>query len=205
VKFFRDKIEDSITLPAPPTDDIGEAEEVKVIVANRTAENVKSVMNHDRVPFYAIRVYCKENGLVFHENEFNDIIYQATPIINHFKNMFNRKRPIEIDKTINTLPSATNKTPSYPSGHATQSRLVARYVAGKFPIHEKELIKASNEGGLGRVQAGFHYPSDYTAGNLLAEKMYVLMNPIPYQEAKDPARGERISFKSLSETLKNLV
>ena len=112
MEFFRKGLEQNITLPPPPTDDVAEAKEVKRIVAIRTAKDVKSVMDHDRVPFYAIRLYCQENGLVFHDNEFEDIIYQATPIINHFKNMFNRRRPIEVDSTLNTLPSSTNKTPS---------------------------------------------------------------------------------------------
>ena len=202
MKFFRDKIEDSITLPPPPISDEDEVQEVKVIVANRTAENVESIKNHDQEPFYAIRKVCEKQGLIFHPNEFDQIIDESVSIIRHFKDHFNRKRPIEVDKTLNTLPSKTNKTPSYPSGHAAQSTLIARYVAGKFPQHEKQLIEAAYECGLGRVQAGFHYPSDFTSGNLLGEKMYVLMNPIPFREAKDPAKDKRISFKNLSETLK---
>ena len=43
MKFFRDKIEDSITLPPPPISDEDEVQEVKVIIANRTAENVESI------------------------------------------------------------------------------------------------------------------------------------------------------------------
>ena len=185
MKFFRKGLEENITLPPPPTDDVVEAKEVKRIVAIRTAKDVKSVMNHDRVPFYAIRTYCDENGLIFHKGEFEDVIQQATPIINYFKEKFNRKRPIEIDKTLNTLPSVTNKTASYPSGHAAQARLVAKYVGGKFPEHEAELIKAGNEGGYGRVQAGFHYLSDYDSGNLLGEKMYVFMNKADYKKSNE--------------------
>jgi len=179
MKFFRKGLEDSITLPGHPSneDEIGE---VINVVANRTAKDNESIKNHDRVPFYAIKQYCDKNGLIFHKNEFEDIIYQATPIINHFKKMFDRDRPSEVDTSINTLPSSTNKTRSYPSGHATQSRLVARYVANKFPEHSEGLLKAGNEGGWGRVQAGFHYPSDYHAGNLLGEKMFILMNREDY-------------------------
>ena len=185
MKFFRDKIEDSITLPPPPISDEDEVQEVKVIVANRTAENVESIKNHDQEPFYAIRKVCEKQGLIFHPNEFDQIIDESVSIIKHFKDHFNRKRPIEVDKTLNTLPSKTNKTPSYPSGHAVQSRLVARYVAGKFPEHEAELIKAGNECGYGRVLAGFHYPSDYDAGNLLGEKMYVFMNKADYKKENE--------------------
>jgi hypothetical protein len=185
VKFFRKGLEESITIPSPPKDDMAEAQVVKRLIANRSAKEVQSIMDHDEVPFYAIRKYCKDNGMIFHKDEFRDVIYQATPIINHFKDKYKRKRPVEVDKTLNTLPSKTNKTPSYPSGHAVQSRLVARYVAGKFPEHEAELIKAGNECGYGRVLAGFHYPSDYDAGNLLGEKMYVFMNKADYKKENE--------------------
>ena len=78
---------------------------------------------------------------MFHDNEFEDIVDQSVPIIMHFKNKFDRRRPFVVDMNLNILPSSTNDTPSYPSGHSTQSRLIARYVAGKFPEHEAELIK----------------------------------------------------------------
>ena len=126
-------------------------------------------------------IACEKNGLIFHENEFDDLVEQSAPIIMHFKNMFNRKRPNEIDNKINTLPSKTNKTRSYPSGHSTQARLVARYVAGKFPEHEIELLKKGNECGMGRVRAGFHYPTDNETGILLGEKLYVFLNKDNYE------------------------
>ena len=55
-----------------------------------------------------------------------------------------------------------------------------KYVGGKFPEHEARLIEAGNEGGYGRVLAGFHYVSDYESGNLLGDKMYALMNKADY-------------------------
>ena len=93
---------------------------------------------------------------------------------------------------LNTLPSKTNKTRSYSSGHACQSVIIGRYVAGKVPKLEKELMKAAYECGYGRVQAGFHYVSDYEIGNLLGEKMYVLMNKMDYGQEMNE---DKISFK----------
>ena len=78
------------------------------------------------------------------------------------------------------MSSTTNKTRAYPSGHATQSMLVGLYVSAKFPEHEDGIIKAAKECGLGRVKAGFHYLADYVAGNLLAEKMFLVMNKDNY-------------------------
>ena len=78
------------------------------------------------------------------------------------------------------MSSTTNKTRAYPSGHATQSMLVGLYVADKFPEHREGVIRAAKECGLGRVKAGFHYLADYVAGNLLAEKMFTVMNKDNY-------------------------
>ena len=180
--FFKPDIHERITLPKPPLRDEDEISRIKDITQNRTAEDVQSIRDHDEVPFYALKKYCKDNGMLFHKNEFEDLVEQSTPIILHFKNMFNRKRPSEIDPSINTLPSKTNKTRSYPSGHSTQARLVARYVAGKFPEHEIELLKKGDECGVGRVKAGFHYPSDNEAGILLGEKLYVFLNKEKYED-----------------------
>ena len=180
MKFFTDDTVDQITLPNPPTDDVSEILKLKKMMRARTPEDEQSVKDHDEVSFYAIKKYCDENGLKFHDGEFEDIVEQSTPIIMHFKNKFNRRRPKEVDNTIKTLNSKTTNTRSYPSGHSAQSMLVAKYVIGKFPKHEKGLIEAAKECGIGRVLAGFHYLSDHVAGKLLGEKLYMLMNKDDY-------------------------
>ena len=183
--FFRVGLEKVITLPPPKILDIDEVEEVKKIVNVRNERDVESIMNHDQEPFYAIRKVCEANNLAFHKNEFNQIIEESAIIIRKFKDHFDRDRPVEVFPQLNTLPSKTNKTRSYPSGHATQSVLVAKYVAGKVPRLEKDLMAAAYECGYGRVIAGFHYPSDFEIGNLLGEKMYIFMNKADYGQENE--------------------
>ena len=190
--FFRQNLHEVITLPEPPVDDLTEAYQVEKIIRQRTEKDVQSIQNHDQEPYYAIRKVCEENGLEFHDSEFKQIIKESVPVIKHFKDFYNRARPAEVLSSLNTLPSKTNKTPSYPSGHATQSVILARYVAGKVPQLEKDLMKAAYECGYGRVQAGFHYVSDYDAGNLLGEKMYVLMNKMDYGQEMNEGK---LAFK----------
>jgi hypothetical protein len=180
MQFFTHDVAEQITLPSPPTDDKAEIVKLKKMMNARTPEDEQSVKDHDEVPFYAIKKYCEENGMKFHKDEFNDIIEQSIPIILHFKDRFGRSRPKDVDNSIETLNSKTNKTPSYPSGHSAQSMLVAKYVIGKFPKHKKGLLEAAKEGGIGRVLAGFHYLSDHVAGKLLGEKMYLVMNKDDY-------------------------
>jgi len=205
--FFRQKLEEVITLPPPPKDDMAEALKVNEIALIRTPEQVQSVRDHDQNPYFAIKKVIKKYKLEFHPNELEQIIKESVPIITHFKNFYNRKRPHVVLPRINTLPSETNKTPSYPSGHACQSVIIARYVAGKEPKAERELMKAAYECGYGRVIAGFHYPSDFVTGNLLGEKMYVMMNKADFgaEMAEDVARGTRIKYKDLSQSLKKLI
>ena len=116
--FFRVGLEKVITLPPPKVLDIDEVEEVKKIVNVRNERDVESIMNHDQEPFYAIRKVCEANNLAFHDGEFDQIIDESVPIISYFKNFFDRDRPVEVFPELNTLPSKTNKTRSYPSGHA---------------------------------------------------------------------------------------
>ena len=179
-EFFPEKLHERITLPEPPTDLQKEADKIKQIIANRTPEDEESIRNHDENSFYAIEKYCEEHGLKFHNGEMKDIVMQARPTIKYFKEKFNLDRPHEVDSSIKPMSSTTNKTRAYPSGHATQSMLVGLYVSAKFPEHTDGIIKAAKECGLGRVKAGFHYLADYVAGNLLAEKMFLVMNKDNY-------------------------
>ena len=71
--FFRQKLEEVITLPEPPVDDLTEAYEVEEITRLRTPEQVQSVRDHDQEPYYAIRKVCEENNLDFHDGEFTPI------------------------------------------------------------------------------------------------------------------------------------
>ena len=195
-QFFPKKLHERITLPDPSTLDMNkEIETVKRIMANRTEKDEQSIRDHDENSFYAITQFVEKHGLKFHDNEMGDIVMQAKPTIGYFKKLFNVSRPFELDKSIKPMGSKTNKTRSYPSGHACQARLVALYVAEKFPELRDGIIKAGNESGIGRIKAGFHYLADYVAGNLLAEKMFLVMNKDNYGKYLDEKNNPRIPRK----------
>ena len=186
-EFFPKNLHERITLPKPPVDLQQEADKLEIIIASRTPEDEESIRNHDENSFYAIDQYCKKHGLIFHDNEMKDIVSQARPTIKYFKETFNTPRPHIIEPSIKPMSSTTNKTKSYPSGHACQSMLVGLYVSAKFPEYRKGVIEAAKESGMGRVKAGFHYLADFVAGNLLAEKMFLVMNKDNYGKYLDEA------------------
>lgn len=175
-KFFPRNAHKRIKLPLPPKDLQKEADKIKPIIAKITPEDEESIRNHDEHSFYAVEQYCKENDLEFDYNEHKALVDESRDIIIHFKDKFNIDRPFEVDKSIRPMDSKTNKTRSYPSGHACQAMLVALYASQSHPTHKEQLIRAAKEGGLGRVKAGFHYLADYIVGNLLAEKLMLIIN-----------------------------
>ena len=179
-EFFPKNVHERIKLPTPPTNLQEEADKLKQIIANRTPEDEESIKVHDKNSFYAIEKYCESNNLVFHNTEMKDIVLQAKPTIGYFKDSFDIARPHKVDSSIKPMSSVTSNTPAYPSGHACQSMLVALYVSSKFPEHERGVKEAAKECGLGRVKGGFHYLADYVAGNILAEKMFLVMNRNDY-------------------------
>ena len=178
-RFFPRNAHKRIKLPPPTFNLKEEAEKVKKIMEKRTPEDEESIRLHDESAAYAVHRYVEEHGLEFKEDELNEVITQCKPTIKYFKETFNVPRPHEVHKKIDAIgrmDSTTNKTASYPSGHACQGMLVALYAAQKYPQHRDNLIKAGKESGLGRIKAGFHYIPDYIAGNLLAEKLMMIIN-----------------------------
>jgi hypothetical protein len=136
----------------------------------------RSIKKHDKDPAFAVKAYLDIFGLEYDEKYITDILKQSTIVIKNIKNSFNRPRPKQLAPyfgvELDVLGSKTNNTPSYPSGHSTQSRLIAEIYGALYPDHRKNLIKAAEECGKGRVAAGFHYPSDHKAGVYLAKRMF---------------------------------
>ena len=92
------------------------------------------------------------------------------------KYYYNRARPFQHDNSVLSSAVLQNKTtsnPSYPSGHAVQSYVLAIDLAKRFPDRKDQLYEVAERIALSRVQGGVHYPSDIRYGKELAEKMYL--------------------------------
>lgn len=107
-----------------------------------------------------------------------DIISQANVmfLMLSTKYTFNRARPWQVDTRIRKLKSTTDKTPSYPAGHALQAYYLA-YVLGKqYPHRQSHFDKIAYECDRTRVYAGIHYPSD----GAFSKYLVFLMTTIGY-------------------------
>jgi membrane-associated phospholipid phosphatase len=91
----------------------------------------------------------------------------------------NRARPAQVFPLL-APPVATPPHPAYPSGHATQTMLIARLVGAAMPPDlrgpmEGQLRAMANRIAGNREIAGLHYGSDTRAGFLLADAIAPLV------------------------------
>ena len=121
--------------------------------------------------------YCKDNNLKYDKEYYSKILKESQRIILKLKYHYNRPRPYQIaeyygisDFKIHNLDSA--KTPSYPSGHALQGRLIGLILTDKDPEHQNEYMAVSQRISDSRIMARAHYPSDKEYGEKLADELY---------------------------------
>jgi len=142
--------------------------------------------------------YLKQNNLKYNKKFLDDLVSHSTVIILKQKYLFNRPRPKQMAKhfgiALSAVKSGTADSPAYPSGHSTQSRLVALYLTGLHRNHSKSFLDLAEECGQSRLNAGVHYPSDHEAGVKLGNKLYASMKTdetkkIKYKDLPAPPTG----------------
>lgn len=104
------------------------------------------------------------------------------PFIFSFKKQFDRVRASYLDPTLSTALEVPGH-PAYPSGHATQSMLLALLLGKLDPVHEDDYFQSALRIAYNREIAGFHYPSDSKAGQELARQLFPML-------LKDPSYAE---------------
>ena len=115
----------------------------------------------------------------------------------YFKGKFKRQRPAQLFPPL-MPPSETPGHASYPSGHATQARLMARCMgfvlenalsATNAPIMQTNLNGLAARIAHNREIAGFHYASDSSNGALLADALFNQLKPflVPATSTSTPS------------------
>ena len=195
ITLFRDDAK-FIRLPEPPAN--SSLDTARDLLAVQGATYIrkeameKSVKKHDKDPSFAVRLYMDIFGLKYDQEYINKVLAESAILIKELKNKFNRPRPEQLAPyfgiDLNLLKSRTAHTPSYPSGHSTQSKLIAEIYGAQYPQHRQNLLKAAEECGAGRIMAGLHYPQDHSAGKYLAKRLFKALKgtqPINYDQSFD--------------------
>ena len=135
----------------------------------------ESIKEHDDVA-KVFKNKHKELGLEFNKDEAKELLKQSAKYLMELKYKYNRPRPYQLAEfyeiDLNGTELDSMKTPSYPSGHATQGYLLGRFYSDRYPEHIGEFMKLGEEVADSRIKAKAHYPSDKQFGKELAEKLF---------------------------------
>ena len=170
-----------LTITPPPANDSNETrtELFKLLSYNNGIIDRKMVEEFDdmRKPYMEL---VNKYNLDVTKDDLQQIIDEGAKFTLKIKYKFNRPRPYQIaehygieDFRRHKLDSA--KTPSYPSGHALQGRLIGLILTDKDPKHQNEYMAVSQRISDSRIMARAHYPSDKEYGEKLADELYEQM------------------------------
>ena len=171
-----------LTITPPPANDSNETrtELFKLLAYNDGVIDRKMVKEFDdmREPYMEL---VNKYNLDVTKDDLQQIIDEGAKFTLKIKYKYNRPRPYQIaehygidDFKIHELDTA--KTPSYPSGHALQGRLIGLILTDKDPEHQNEYMAVSQKISDSRIMARAHYPSDKEYGEKLADELYEQMN-----------------------------
>jgi len=92
----------------------------------------------------------------------------AVQVVEADKKFWHTRRPYLTDKRVKLYIDPIDKSPSYPSGHAAESLVLAEVLGLLVPEKLSALRARADAIARRRVEAGVHYPIDIEAGRMLA-------------------------------------
>jgi acid phosphatase (class A) len=108
---------------------------------------------------------------------FHRVQKDAETVTDHAKDFYKRPRPYVLDPSL--ASGKLEKSFSYPSGHSTESMVLALVLADLFPDKRDAIIAEARNIGWHRVEIARHYPTDIYAGRVLAQAIVREMKTNP--------------------------
>ncbi len=180
--------------PPPAAGSAEEAAELALVraVCHEASSNEVAAANSEKK--FSVFIYAPEVGTFFQSNNlpkttafFEKVQSDAEVVTGAGKIHFHRPRPYRVDPTL--AEGKLEKTFSYPSGHSTESMVLALVLVELFPGQRDAIIAHACGIGWHRVQIARHYPTDIHAGRVLAKAIVREMKTAPdfhrdFEEAK---------------------
>lgn len=105
----------------------------------------------------------------------NDAIKDTLPLLTKLKYHFQRPRPYQLAEyyKLKLFPfsSSSSHTPSFPSGHSFQAKILTEIIGNKYPELYANMQKVFDDICYSRLYLGLHYQSDIDVGIFCAEKV----------------------------------
>ena len=167
---------DAIALLAPPPlpDSAEQAADMDTVRAVFHAAGSNDVVVANSEKKFNIFTFTPAVGAFFQSNNlpqtaafFRKVQKDAAAVTDNAKDFYKRPRPYVSDPTL--ANGKLEKSFSYPSGHSTESMVLALVLADLFPDKHDAIIAEARGIGWRRVEIARHYPTDIYAGRVFAQ------------------------------------
>ena len=184
------------TLLAPPplpgsAEQEADLAEVRAVYHNATSNDMAAAYSEKKFTVFnftpAVGAYFQSNSLPKTAAFFKKVQLDAETVTDLGKDYFKRPRPYTTDT--NLVNGKLEKSFSYPSGHSTESMVLALVLADLLPEKRDAILAHARLMGWHRVQIARHYSTDIYAGRVLAQAIVKQMKKSESFE-KDFARAK---------------
>jgi acid phosphatase (class A) len=174
--YLTGKKPNAIALLAPPplpdsAEQAADMEEVKAVYHAAGSNDIAIAYSQKKFSIFtftpAIGDFFQPGKFPRTEAFFEKIRADAAAVTDKAKDYYKRPRPYVTDPGL--ANGKLEKSFSYPSGHSTESMVLALVLADLFPDKHDAIIAEARSIGWHRVMIARHYPTDIYAGRVLAQ------------------------------------
>jgi len=167
---------DATTLLTPPplpdsAEQTADMDEVRNVFHAATSNELAAAYAEKKFSVFnfapAVGAFFQSNNLPKTAAFFKKVQLDAATVTDLGKDYFHRPRPYTTDPSL--ANGKLEKSFSYPSGHSTESMVLALVLADLLPEKHDAVIAHARAIGWHRVQIARHYPTDIYAGRVFAQ------------------------------------
>src|ERR1019366_1763123 len=167
---------DAVALLAPPPlpgspEQAADMAEVQAVCHAASSNDVAVAFSEKKFSVFnftpAIGTFFQSNNLPKTSAFFERVQKDAAAVTDDAKAYYKRPRPFTVDPSL--ASGKLEKNFGYPSGHSTESMVLALVLADLFPDKHDAIIAEARAIGWHRVEIARHYPTDIYAGRVLAQ------------------------------------
>jgi membrane-associated phospholipid phosphatase len=157
-------------------------DEIRLLIELQNSEEQKNpaifsrYLDYDNDIVDMFKTFCKKRLNQDYDEEIDGLIQDLAVVITKLKFAYQRPRPFQLAQYYKArlfpVISLVAISPSYPSGHTIEARVMAELIGSRHPEQYEFLIRLADDIAQSRLFLGLHYPSDNDFSLIVAKAIY---------------------------------